>query len=241
MSAPDSTTRRCTKCHREFPATREFFYSQKAGKFGLASWCKECHRAVNKKNTHNWYQENKEHVAEYGKQYRLDNAERIAGYNKHYYWDNLERERKRTRESHIRYQPRVLRYNREYVRKNRNIVRAQHNKRHAHRMQNDLEYRLRSQISHKKGKARRRAREVSAEGTHTAEDIRQQIRSQTDKQGHLYCWWCGNVIEGAYHLDHRIALAKGGSNGADNLVISCPTCNLSKQDKTPGEWAGRLL
>jgi 5-methylcytosine-specific restriction endonuclease McrA len=93
----------------------------------------------------------------------------------------------------------------------------------------------------KKGKAKRRATEYNAPGSHTAADIRLQIAAQTDKRGCLHCWWCGCKIEGSYHLDHKHPLAKGGSNGADNLVISCPVCNLSKNSKTPAEWAGRLL
>jgi len=93
----------------------------------------------------------------------------------------------------------------------------------------------------KAGKSRRRAREAAAPGTHTAADILIQIASQTDKKGHLRCWWCGCTIDGAYHVDHRVALAKGGTNWPDNLVISCPACNCSKQAKTPQEWIGRLL
>ena len=90
--------------------------------------------------------------------------------------------------------------------------------------------------------ATRRARLASAPGSHTSADILLQRKAQTDKKGRLRCWWCGNVIkDDTYHLDHRIPLARGGSNGADNLVISCPTCNLTKNSKTPQEFAGRMI
>lgn len=44
-------------------------------------------------------------------------------------------------------------------------------------------------------------------------------------------------------VDHVVPLVKGGSNGPDNLVIACSTCNLRKNDKLPHEWpeGGRLL
>ncbi len=93
----------------------------------------------------------------------------------------------------------------------------------------------------KKGKAKRRALELGSPDSHTAADILAQIAAQTDKHGALHCWWCGCIIVGTYHLDHKEPLSRGGSNGATNIVATCPKCNLSKHDKTPAEWAGRLL
>ena len=37
-----SILQRCTKCGKRLPATTEYFYKQKAGKYGLANECKEC-------------------------------------------------------------------------------------------------------------------------------------------------------------------------------------------------------
>jgi len=82
----------------------------------------------------------------------------------------------------------------------------------------------------------RRARKASAPGSHTAKDIRAQYDSQKGR-----CWWCGCELNGTYHADHRIPLAIGGSNSPENIVIACPTCNLSKGTKMPHEWNGRLL
>lgn len=42
-------TKVCTKCGEEFPATIEFFYKEKFGKFGLRSNCIKCHSLYNKK------------------------------------------------------------------------------------------------------------------------------------------------------------------------------------------------
>ena len=74
-------------------------------------------------------------------------------------------------------------------------------------------------------------------GTHTAADV-QRIRAE---QGNK-CFWCGEPLGRSYHVDHYIPLSKGGSNGPENLNVACPTCNLQKRDKLPGEfmeWLGR--
>jgi len=43
------------------------------------------------------------------------------------------------------------------------------------------------------------------------------------------------------HADHYIPLAKGGSNRRENIVCSCASCNLSKNDKLPEDFIGRTL
>ena len=94
----------------------------------------------------------------------------------------------------------------------------------------------------RKDSAKRRAYKIGSPGSYTAADIRLQIKSQTDKRGRLHCWWCSEVItNNQYHVDHRITLSRGGSNAPENLCISCPKCNLSKNNKLPQEWNGRLL
>jgi 5-methylcytosine-specific restriction endonuclease McrA len=84
---------------------------------------------------------------------------------------------------------------------------------------------------------RRRARIHEAGGTFTADDVKLQFRSQKG-----LCWWCGEKIKGKkYHADHLIPLARGGTNAPNNIVISCPKCNLSKGKKLPHEFNGRLF
>jgi 5-methylcytosine-specific restriction endonuclease McrA len=39
-----------------------------------------------------------------------------------------------------------------------------------------------------------------------------------------------------YHVDHVVPLSRGGSDGPENIVISCPRCNCSKSSKLPEEW-----
>lgn len=60
----------------------------------------------------------------------------------------------------------------------------------------------------------------------------------------MKCYWCDVSVKNKYHLDHYIPLSKGGENKIENIVISCPGCNLSKGAKDPIEFAqknGKLL
>ena len=82
----------------------------------------------------------------------------------------------------------------------------------------------------------RRARRKNAPGTYTVQDVRLLLRSQKGA-----CWWCGQAVGDKYHVDHRVPLSRGGTNFPENLCVTCPTCNLSKHDKLPSEWNGRLL
>lgn len=84
--------------------------------------------------------------------------------------------------------------------------------------------------------ARRRSRLKQAKGSYTADDIKVQLKSQRGK-----CWWCGRKVGQKFHVDHLIPLARGGTNEPRNIVISCPTCNVTRRDKLPHEWNGRLL
>lgn len=72
-------------------------------------------------------------------------------------------------------------------------------------------------------------------------DLNSLTLAQTDKRGRLRCWWCGKPIKGTPHVDHKLPLAVGGKHLIGNLCLACPRCNLTKQTKSPAEFAGRLL
>lgn len=84
----------------------------------------------------------------------------------------------------------------------------------------------------------RRALKRGSGGKHTPQDVQKQYVNQKGK-----CYYCKKKVGKVYHVDHVIPLIRGGSNGPENIVIACPTCNLRKNDKMPHEWAegGRLL
>jgi 5-methylcytosine-specific restriction endonuclease McrA len=85
----------------------------------------------------------------------------------------------------------------------------------------------------------RRAIKRAAPGRHTAADVRAIGRRQKWR-----CAWCGVGCKSAYHVDHVIPLARGGSNWPANLCIACPPCNLRKKAAHPDTFArtmGALL
>ena len=64
-------------------------------------------------------------------------------------------------------------------------------------------------------------------GSYTAEAVRGLLVAQ----GGL-CRACKvSLAVVGYHVDHIVAIAKGGLNVAANLQVLCPRCNLSKGAK----------
>lgn len=82
---------------------------------------------------------------------------------------------------------------------------------------------------------KRKDAERSAPGHHTAADV----AAQYSRQGGC-CYWCGVDLGGDYHKDHVVPLSRGGGNGPENIVVTCPTCNYKKRDKMPSEFGDRL-
>jgi 5-methylcytosine-specific restriction endonuclease McrA len=82
---------------------------------------------------------------------------------------------------------------------------------------------------------RRQARKMQATGSHTGADV----LAQRARQGGL-CFWCKKKLT-EHHADHVVPLALGGSDGPENIVVSCPTCNRSKHARHPMDYAGVML
>jgi 5-methylcytosine-specific restriction endonuclease McrA len=86
----------------------------------------------------------------------------------------------------------------------------------------------------------RKARKRNAPGTHTAADLKAILIAQKYR-----CTYCrGNLKRAKRHVDHIKPLARGGSNGPENLQYLCAPCNMSKGAKDPIQFAqelGRLL
>ncbi len=95
----------------------------------------------------------------------------------------------------------------------------------------------RGKLAQRTASRNRKARNKGAEGKFTGQDVQRQLKAQHNK-----CYWCQDKLA-KYHIDHIVPLSRGGTNCPDNLVVSCPTCNLRKNNKYPHEWieGGRLL
>lgn len=81
-----------------------------------------------------------------------------------------------------------------------------------------------------------RARKRGVPGFHTAEDIRRLYVEQRKR-----CYYCGKLLRGRYHVDHKIPLARtelNPTNWPDNLALACGICNRSKGSMTVEEFIG---
>lgn len=94
-------TKVCSRCERELPATKEYFFANHTCKLGLDAACKDCIRLYREKN--------KEHISEQRKiyrqthqqqlkQYRADNKEKKAAYGKEYREKNKEQLSQKSRQ-----------------------------------------------------------------------------------------------------------------------------------------------
>lgn len=157
--------------------------------------------------------------------YRAANRDKFAArqiaYRNHHK-DKMDASQTKWRSKH---QKELTAYHAAWVTKNRDAVSV--HQRH---------YRQRHPDQIRANTHRRRAIKKAVGGTHNAIDIRRQGEVQKWR-----CWWCGEDCKDNYHIDHLVPLARGGHNDPGNIVIACPYCNMSKNDKLPDEWCGRLL
>lgn len=42
------------------------------------------------------------------------------------------------------------------------------------------------------------------------------------------CAYCGELLSGQYHIDHKTPVSRGGTNSIENLHLTCPRCNMKK-------------
>ncbi len=75
------------------------------------------------------------------------------------------------------------------------------------------------------------ARKKNVGGSFTATDIKDLYATQGGR-----CYYCSVDIEAGYHIDHMFPISRGGTNGPENLALSCAPCNLSKHTKTAEEF-----
>jgi 5-methylcytosine-specific restriction endonuclease McrA len=87
---------------------------------------------------------------------------------------------------------------------------------------------LRRQLS-----ARRRARKVEAAGTFTLAEWLALVDLWDGR-----CAYCGE--RAPLQIDHRVPLARGGTNSIDNILPACGPCNRRKHSMFEQEFRARL-
>lgn len=230
--------KQCTKCLQIFPATKDYFYQNIKGKYGLTSTCKKCRgkvewgrRTVSIKKTSvkkNICKENEKQCTKC-----------LAIYPKtseYFYRDRKSYTAECKQCRHKRYQA----HSKEMIEQTL-----------ARRRANPEKYRLQNTIYSRFYRHNRIARKKSILGTHTTAQITELLKRQ-----HYRCYYaaCGhakfNKVNGKYiyHVEHtfpisRVAGTDIPANDISYIVLACPHCNTSKGNKFPWEWVegGHLL
>ena len=209
----------CTKCGKTLPATTEYFYKAKNGKYGLESICKKCRAEQgkqyreshkneiaerskqyyedNKDKKKQYYKDNKDKKSEYDKQYYKDNKDKILEYYKQHYKDNKDKKSEYDKQYHATPQGQAVQFNRN---------------------------------------CRRRAKEQN-QGNGITKD-------QWLEMMNFFDWKCaysdkyigGNNNRSIRTIDHIISLSQGGEHEVWNCVPMDRGLNSSKQDKDMEEW-----
>lgn len=215
MSDHSILQKRCKKCNTLYPATNEFFYYNKGY---LCSPCKECISKANKE----YSKKNPEKVATNKKKWQQTNREKVYRSTRNWMKNNPEH---------------VEAYYQQYYQEHKLKYRERNRKWQQNNPEKSKEYDRRYREKHPLQVRAKFAKRRNAPGSHTRDDILIQYKSQKGK-----CWWCGKKVKlEKCHVDHRIPINRGGSNNPNNIVISCPHCNMSRGDKLPHEWGDRLL
>lgn len=218
----------CFKCDTPKPATTAFFYTHPTTKDGLLNKCKDCTRAdlatykalhpekVRARNR-DYYSRNLDAAKAYHAARYL--ADKDGHYARCRVWvlKNKERTNAKARAKYAADPSRFLQNNRNSYARRRDAILAK-----------DRAYRL-ANLDHVRGlgrehAARRRAAKLGAVGTHT--------RVEFIALAEAYGWRCvycdvGLTKQSATE-DHVIALARGGSDGIENIVPACLACNRKK-------------
>lgn len=79
-------------------------------------------------------------------------------------------------------------------------------------------------------------RRLSRKHVRTHDNIQVLYKQQAGR-----CWWCDAELLGVFEVDHRMPVARDGSDEVENLCLSCHDCNSKKSDQLPHEFNGRLL
>lgn len=239
MDTPSIPQKRCTKCGIEYPATAEYFHVSSHRPGGLYSCCKTCKNAQvrQRRSDPEIWQRDLERNRERNRERYHTNSEcrkrKIETNKKRWSDPNIRKKMQESRHKR-RAKPEVRQRERASAEVKRSDPNFQIRNKKYQKKYRDSE---RGQIVTRANKVRRRTHG----GKCTKQDIQMQIHAQTDFRGRLICWWCDQPIKGKFHIDHRIPLSRGGSNDARNLCITHGKCNLSKHDKLPQEYNGRLL
>ena len=208
----------CTKCGRELP--REMFGRCTTVRSGLKSRCRDCGRA-------------------YAAAYRATHREEVRARNAAWRVAHPEERRAYMADYRAAHAEETRTYMADYRaahrEENRSRCAAYYTAYAEGERARSAAYRVAHPEERRVHNHNRRARLRGAPGHHTAADVAAQYLRQ-----HGRCFWCKAKLD-EYHTDHVIPLALKGSNGKENIVVACATCNMTKHAKHPMDFAGVMF
>jgi hypothetical protein len=227
-------TKACSKCGRIFPATLEYFYSDKECRYGVSSICKEC-----RGHKFGIFEKNKPVDG-----YKIcSRCGRNFPYTTEYFYSNgkdltsscKECQSKTRKELYYKNHPRVLEYHRNWYTVN---------------IKDDPEYKETAKDKTKKWRIKNQHTESYKETQRIKRQRRTAIKRKlpatyTKNDWHecknnfdSCCAYCGTKSK-KLTQDHFIAVRNGGEYTANNIVPSCQKCNSSKSAHDFFEWYPR--
>jgi hypothetical protein len=266
--AKDGLKSACRKC---LSAEKKAYAANHKEELKLyrANYCQE-HREEISEQRKGYYQENQDHLKQYSAQYRAEHPEKVrlssARYNA---TEQRRRVKARYKSSHCE---EVRQYSVRYHAEHREEHRQRRARLHAERRHEELVYGRQYNATHREirnercrqyrrtergrtlhriHESKRNACKRSVRGTYAAAQIIEQLKRQRYRCYYAKCGFAkfakakGQYV---YEIEHtyplsRVAGADIPANDMGYLVLACPACNASKNNKFPWEWpeGGRLL
>lgn len=164
-----------------------------------------------------------------------EQAEKIQARNKQWREDNREQYLQKARDYAAANKERMNETSRQWAAANKETANARSIEwRKANRARVNEAAKERREAAPEKQRTivRNRRAKLKVSGEHTPANVAKLWERQAG-----VCNGCGcDLNASGYHVDHVRPIAKGGSNGPENLQLLCPTCNLSKGTKEMSEW-----
>lgn len=192
------------------------------------------------------------HILENNRQWRVRNRDKLRAKDRQDYLANREVILQKQKEYALRNPEKMRARKRKYYEENKAVLTAKitaYIKAHPEIQKKSLDnykrkYPDRIKASKKKysdahkhenlmrAKARRARIRESNECVGKVSQFYRSVRSKRN----VFCYYCGSIIAGKMaHIDHVIAVAKGGKHSVENLCTACPPCNQKKAAKLPSE------
>lgn len=227
-------TKRCSKCKELKP--RSEFNRNRSKKDGLQDRCRPCHRADDAASSakhpetrRKWYEANREHVLAKTREWQKANPERRKETLAAWLERTKDHRRIKQRENYRKAAPARRAQSRRWVAENperRRAILAAWRERQGPALKKRMrEWHKANPEKVKATRQRRRARKRAAGGRFTGEQFKALCRHYGNR-----CLLCGET-GGKLTPDHVVPLARGGSNGIENIQPLCASCNNRKKTR----------